>query len=107
MFDNVNVYILIGFIIRLIALAVLVFYIVPRQFIEVLRPRDWLTGLRWQILLLFVLSIIASIPPLIYQLLRLNEVDSEILRNVATITGNLSTLGMTVLIVLIFNYKRR
>lgn len=103
--DNYNLYALISLIIRIFSLSIILFYIIPKQFAEVIRPKSWLTGLRWQILILFVFSIIAAIPSLTYQIIRTMGQEADMLRNIASITGNLSNLGTSILLVLIYNYK--
>lgn len=103
--DDFNLSALISLLIRLFAVGIVIVYIVPKQFGEVLRPKDWLTNLRWQILLLFVFSALAAIPALSYQGIRVYGLDSELLRTVASILGNLSNLATSILLVLIYNYK--
>lgn len=105
--NDLNTVAIIGLLIRMASIGVVLFYVIPKQFLEVLRPRDWLTDLRWYILVLFLFSIFAAIPSLSYQLLRSNGGDSSGLRSVATITGNLSNLASSVLLVLIYNYKKK
>lgn len=107
MIADLNIYSLIGLIIRSIAIGIILFYIIPKQFKEVLRPRDWLTGLRWQMLLMFTFAILASVPSVIYQLLRTNGIEAPVLRDISSITGNLSFLAISVLLVMIYNYKRK
>lgn len=107
MTDNVNLYALVSLVIRVLAIAVILFYVIPKQFMEVTRPKNWLTGLRWQILILFIFSITAAIPSVYYQYIRTIGGDSVILRNVASIAGNLSNLGTSILLVLIYNYRKR
>lgn len=104
---NVNIYSLIGLVIRSIAIGIIVFYVVPKQFKEALRPKDWLTGLRWQMLVLFGLAVIASVPAIVYQIVTSMGIDAPVLRNVASICGNLSFLAISVDAVLIYNYKRK
>lgn len=107
MTDSFNLYALISLLIRILALGIILFYVIPKQFMEVTRPKNWLTGLRWQILLLFIFSIMAAIPSLTYQYIRTFGGDSQVLRNVASITSNLSSLGTSILLVLIYNYRRK
>jgi len=107
MIGEINVYSLIGLVIRSIAIAIILFYIIPKQFKEVLRPRDWLTGLRWQMLLMFSFAILASVPSVVYQILRTIGVDAPVLRDISSVTGNLSFLAISLLLVMIYNYKRK
>lgn len=106
MFDG-NIYALISLILGAIAVGTITFYIIPRQFNQVLRPHDWLTNLRWQILCAEIFIVMMSFPSLVYQGMRYSGLDSEILRNVASITSRLSFLGLTIVLVLWYNYKRK
>jgi hypothetical protein len=99
--------IVIALIIKFLTLLVMLFYLIPKQVAEVLRPKDWLTGLRWQILLLLIASVITSIPASTYTILRYYGTDSALLREISLITNNVSGLAIIVLLVLIFNYKRK
>lgn len=103
---EIDWYILVSFIIRTIALGVICLYVIPKQFLEVLRPKDWLTRLRWQLLLLFIFSAIATLPALAYQFGQLYGYNSSTLQNVARITANLSNLGTSVILVLIYKYRK-
>lgn len=107
MINDLNIYSLIGLIIRFIAISIIVFYIVPKQFKEALRPKDWLTGLRWQMLAMFGLAVIASVPAVVYQILTTMGIVAPVLRNVASICGNLSFLAISIDAVLIYNFKRK
>lgn len=102
-----NIYSLIGLVLRTLAVGIIVFYIIPKQFKEALRPKDWLTGLRWQMLALFSLAIVASVPAIVYQILVTNGIQAPILRNVATISGNLSFLGISIVAAMIYNFKKK
>ena len=103
----VDYYAIISLIIRVISIAIVLFYIIPKQFMEVLRPRDWLTRLRWQILLLFLFAVFSSIPSLSYQAARINGEPNESFRSAVSITSNLSILSTSILLVLIYNYKKK
>ena len=103
----VDYYAIISLLIRIVSIGIVLFYIIPKQFLEVLRPRDWLTKLRWQILLLFLFTIFASIPALSYQAARVNGEPSEAFRNIVTVSSNLSVLSTSVLLVLIYNYRKK
>jgi len=105
--DNVNISSFIALVIRLIGLVVVGFYLFPKQLKEVLRPVDWLTELRWQILALLSVSVVSGIPSIWYQIIRLNGGEAEILRNISTVTSNVSQLLIIILLVLIFNYKKK
>lgn len=105
--NDLNWYALASLVIRTISIGIILFYVIPKQFFEVLRPKNWLTSLRWYILLLFIFSILAAIPSLVYQAIRTGGADSSILRNIASILGNLSSLSTSMLLVLIYNYKKK
>lgn len=100
-------YFLVSFSLKLLALGIILFYVIPKQFVEVLRPKSWLTNLRWYILILFMTSILTAVPSLSYQVLLVQGQESEILRRVASITGNISDLATSVLLVLIYNYRKK
>lgn len=102
-----SVYAIIGFALRIMATAIILFYIIPKAFRETLRPKDWLTGLRWQMFSLFSLSVISSIPGVVYQFLLSSGDNSPVLRNVATLTGSLSFFIISVILVMIYNYERK
>lgn len=105
--SDFNVAALISLFIGVISLSVIGFYIIPKQFQEVLRPRDWLTQLRYIILLLFIFSVVAAIPALAYQFLRVFGHQNSALQNTASIFRNLSALANSVLLVLLYNYKAK
>lgn len=105
--NDTNIFALIGLAIRATAIGIILFYIVPKAFRQVLRPKDWLTGLRWQLLSMFTFSILASVPSVVYQVMRSYGAETELLRNVATVSGNLSFLGISILLVMIYNYKQK
>ena len=106
MFDG-NIFVLISLILGTIAVGTLVFYLIPKQLSEVFKPKDWLTRLRWQILSLLCFITLMALPSLVYQLFRYLGVDYEVLRNMASVTGRLSFLGIVFVLILVFNYKRR
>lgn len=97
---------LLAFLISVVCFAVYLLFLTPRQFKEVLRPRDWLTKLRWIILAILVVSLLTAIPSLVYQYYRTIGIEYTVLRNVATVTSNISKLGLTILLVLVFTYRK-
>lgn len=94
-------------IMRLLAIGLIAFYIVPKQIIALSsNPRDWLTALRWQLLFSFVLVLLASVPTIVVQYLRtMGVIVPEILTETAKITGNFSFLIFAILWALIFHYR--
>ena len=107
LFSDAQISTVIALVIKLVVFAIISFYIVPKQLREVFRPYDGLTALRWQILVLLSVSVITSIPSAAYQVVLFLGEKSELLREIATITNNVSSLIIVVLLVLIFNYKKR
>lgn len=95
-----------AFIIGGFCTSVYVFFLMPKQFNEVLRPKNYLTRLRWIILAILLISIGTSIPGLLYQYGRIGGQDFQVLRNVATITSNVSRLATTILLVLVYTYRK-
>lgn len=102
-----NIYTLVSLALGTVAVAIIIFYLIPKQLMEVLQPRDWLTRLRWRILALLVLITLMALPSLVYQSFRYAGYDYEILRNISAITGRLGYLGLVYVLILIFNYKRK
>lgn len=102
---DIDIYAVISLILRVFAIGIILFYIIPRQFLEATRPRDWLTGLRWRILILVIFMILSSLPVVVYQQQRIDGTVSDTFRNVASISSNLSYLSMSILLILIYNYK--
>lgn len=96
-----------GFVIGLVCTGVYVFFLTPRQLKEVVRPYDGLTRLRWTIFFILLFSIIAAIPGLVYTYFRSFGHNYHILQNIAVITGNISRLGTTALLVLVYTYRRK
>ena len=101
---------IIGLIIRLISLGIVLFFVIPRHMRDMDDTKldhDGLDRLRWIILLLLSLSIVASIPGVAYQVVRSLGYSSIILQNISTISTNASILGTSILLILIYTYKRK
>lgn len=96
----------ISFLITLLCFAVFLFYLIPKQFKEVLLPYSWLTKLRWYILAILILIVITLIPGLIYQFFLAIGTDYPVLRKVSSIIGRINLLGLTALFVLIYTYRK-
>lgn len=111
MWHGWNIYVLIGLIIRSLAIMYMAFYIGTRQYLEVKAPLDpqfaWLRGLRILILTTIIFVVGTATPSVAYQFTQLHEAYPDMLRSVSAITGNLSYAGLAVLFGLIYNYKRR
>lgn len=91
----------------LVCLLIYAFFLTPKQIIEVTEPKDWLTRLRWIILGILVLSVVSSLPSVLYQFYRMIGEEHPLLRTVATVTGQISKTCTTVLLVLVYTYKRK
>lgn len=105
--NQLNYYALFGLVCR--ALAILVsLYCLSKQIEEVMQPKTWWTRLSWIILWIFILTIVAAIPPLTYQYTRLAESPQAFnLRNLSSITSNLSILATSALLLMIYTFKRK
>lgn len=82
-------------------------YLAVKQFIQVLRPRDFLTRLRVQIFSVLMISIITFIPSLVYQFVRLSGDESEFLRAVVNILSRVSSLCVLIILIAVFNYRQK
>lgn len=80
-------------------------YVFPQQLSMALSERDFLSGLRWRILALLSTAIISLIPSIWLQFMVLLDLDPGVLRNVSTVTTNLSILAFAILLVSILKYK--
>jgi len=102
-----NIYVLIGLVLGSISVLALIFYLIPKMLKEVLLPKDWLTNLRWSVLSLLILVTTMALPSLVYRLLRFIGIEAEALRNVASVTSSISYLGLVIVLVFWFKYKRK
>lgn len=97
---------LVGLIIKLVSTVGIV-YVTLIQLEENRRPRDGATGLRRILTILLFIIVFSSIPSLAYNSIRAIGLESPILRDITTIATNMSYLAISVLLVLIYNYKDR
>lgn len=107
---ELNTNALIGLTIRLVALGIVLFFVIPRHIKDMddtKSDHDGLDRLRWFILILLSLSVVASIPGVVYQLIRTLGYTSLILQNISTISTNTSILGTSILLILIYTYQRK
>lgn len=74
---------------------------------EAMRPKDWLTPLRYRILAAMALTVLTIIPSLLFQVLRLYGYESEELRTLVTVTSRVGGITNVFLLYSIFNYKRK
>lgn len=86
---------------------VYVFFLTPKQLKEAVRPSDWLTGLRYLILGILVLTVVTFIPSIIYLLFLALGQELGTLRQVSSVVGGINLVGTTTLMVLIFTYRKR
>lgn len=103
--ENLNVSALISFVIGLVTLLAYI-YVTQKQIIETLVPPDWLSGLRRIILAVLLVSVFGLVPVVVYQGCRIVGIDSEVLRNVASIAGRISQLATAILLIGIYEYKK-
>jgi len=104
MIENYNA--LSGLVIGIVSFVILC-YVAYLQALETSRPSDGLTGLRWRIFAIIAISIVSLVPALMYQYFRTIGVESEGLRNVATITSRISSLATIVLLLDVFRYRKK
>jgi len=74
---------------------------------EAIRPKDWLTPLRWRIFTAVFFVVLTLIPSFVYQLLRLYGLDTEEIRNVVTVTSRINSLGALLVLFSVFTYRRK
>ncbi len=98
---------IIGLALFLVALIIIAFYIVPKQIMAVVtNERDWLTALRWQLLLGFSSLLIASVPSIIIRVLRSIGIEPPaFMLDIAKITISLCFLIFAIMWVLIYKYR--
>lgn len=99
-------YALVSLLVGAFSLSILL-YVAYRQIKESIRPRDLLTGLRFLILSVLLLSIFSATPSMAYRYIRATGRENQTLRNVATVTNTISQLGTATLLLMIFNYRIR
>lgn len=102
---DINPYVLVGFILRVVGLGLLVVFVIPQQIREVKRPRNEFTPLRKLLLVFAVAYSTLSALILAYILTRLTTDATYSLQNVASVFGGLTSLFMCVLLTLIYRFK--
>lgn len=88
-------------------LLVFLFFLIPRQMKEVLLPLDGLSRLRWQIFGILLLIALTLIPSIVYQYFIAFGHEYKVLRNIVSIVGGVNLVGLTVLFVMIYVYRRK
>lgn len=107
---ELNINAIIGLVIRVVALGIVLFFVIPRHIKDMddtKSDHDGLDRLRWFILILLSVSVVASVPGVTYQLVRALGYTSLLLQNISTISTNTSILGTSILLILIYTYKRK
>lgn len=95
---------LFALIVSIVSVIVLAGFLFPKQVTETLRPQDQLTGLRRIILAILVVSVLSTIPTIIYQYFRMVGHEYDVMRNVVTVTSQISRIANLTLLVMVFNY---
>lgn len=103
--ESVNLSILVSLVMSILTLGAYV-YVTRRQIIEVLLPKDWLTNLRIIILTILITSIIGIVPVIVFNVCRLYGLESQTLRDVASVAGNISRLATAILLVFVYEYRK-
>lgn len=91
----------------LACLCVYLFFLIPRQMTEVLRPLDGLTRLRWQIMGILLLISFTLIPSIMYQFFIAFGHEYRVLRNIVSLISRVTLGGLTVLFIMIYVYRRK
>lgn len=91
----------------LVALGVIVFYLIPIQARLVAGKKDWLTGLRWRLLLVSLFIATASSPIIVSRILRSMGIQSVFLSNVSALATGVAFLAFSIALVSIYHYKRK
>lgn len=80
--------------------------IIRLQVIEVLRPRDENTVYRYILLFLWIIIFITLLITGLYIYSRIQEIDNETLRSIATVTGRVGPLALAIGIQIFYRKKR-
>lgn len=102
-----NFFALASFAIRAVGLIILVLYPIPKQFNEVLRPKDNLTVWRWRLLLILIFTALAEVPAITTLWLRSIGITSISLQNKSSLLGAVAFLLMVLGYVTFYNYKHK
>lgn len=103
---SAHISITIGLVVAILSIAplpVLAFF----QLREALQPWDYLSRLRWYLFILLTFVTLTAVPSIVYLFMRYFNYDNETVRALVTILGNIRALGSSLLLVLIFTYKRK
>lgn len=105
MADDWAIYLSIGFIV--LALVIIIFYIIPLQARQLLSKKDWLTGLRWRLLLVSSFIALSAAPVLVNRVIRSLGVQSVLLSNISALATGLAFLAFSVAFVSVYHYKKK
>lgn len=106
MADNWAIVSSVGLIV--IALGIIVFYLIPLQARLLAGKKDWLTGLRWRLLLVSIFIATASSPIIVNRLLRTYfGVQSVFLSNISALATGVAFLAFSIAFVSVYNYKKK
>lgn len=87
---EINWYVVVGILTRIIVLAGIAIVVLPQQIHELRRPRSDMTVYRWLLLIASLGFIVFSVLPITYQAIRLDSPSEFSLLNLASMSGNLS-----------------
>lgn len=104
--SELNIPVLIGLLLRIVSVAFIGFYIGSKAALELRRPKDGLTKLRWILLTTIFSTVIIAVPSITYQITRLHQPSVNTLQAIASISGNLSYFVLAVSLGLIYSYNR-
>lgn len=98
----INLFVALGTCLTLISISILVFYVIPKQVKEVMRPVNEYTPLRWVLLSISLAFILFSILPTVYTLGRLDEPTQFTLQNLASLSSSLRTIAFILLYISLY-----
>lgn len=102
-----NYWLFSGLIIMIFAFVPLVFYVIPKQFAEVRRPRNEFTRLRKLVFLAEVFLVLAMVPGVPRSIQTLGTPPVNNYAKVAAITNRVPYFATMVILVLIYNYRSK
>lgn len=94
-------------VLMVFGLGIIVFYLIPLQYRIAVEPKDWLTGLKWRLLLASSFIAIAASPVISNRVLRYFGIESVYLSNISAIAVGASFLAFSVALVSVYHYRRK
>jgi len=73
----------------------LLVHLIVLQLSEIMKFKDYISKYRWILLVLFVISLLASIPVTYYLSERLQNINNDDLRNLSTVSARFAPLAIT------------